>query len=85
MRLCLFKLHHIQTVHLLPDLMINSDEILSVAVYRIDNEDRERCGNQAVVTGALSDAMCHRICVFVSLSMPIEKDRIYEAYNTKMH
>ena len=33
----------------------------------------ERCGKQAVVTGALSDAMCHRIYVFVSLSMPIRK------------
>ena len=32
----------IRTVHLLPDLMINSDEILSIEVhiYRIDNEER---------------------------------------------
>ena len=51
--LCLFKLHHIQTVHLLPDLTINSDEILSIEVYRIDNEERREIGKQAVVTDAL--------------------------------
>ena len=28
------------TVHLLPDLMINSEEILSIEVDRIDNRER---------------------------------------------
>ena len=35
----------------------------------------ERCGKQAVVTGALFNVKCHRVCVFVSLSMPIRKTR----------
>ena len=35
----------------------------------------ERCGKQAVVTGALVNVKCHRDCVFVSLSMPIKKTR----------
>ena len=38
-RLCLFKLHHSRTVHLLPDVLSNSDKILSTEVYRIDNEE----------------------------------------------
>ena len=33
----------------------------------------ERCGKQAVVTGALFNVKCHRVCVFVSLSMPINR------------
>ena len=35
----------------------------------------ERCGKQAVVTDALFNVECHRVCVFVSLSMPIKKTR----------
>ena len=53
----------IRIVHLLQDLMINSDEILSIEVYRIDNEERRWC-KQAVVTGVLFNVKCHRICVF---------------------
>ena len=35
----------------------------------------ERCRRQAVVTGVLFNVSCHRVCVFVSLSMPIKKTR----------
>ena len=38
----------------------------------------ERCGKQVVtvVTGALFNVKCHRVCVFVSLSMPIKRPDI---------
>ena len=55
--------------------MINSDEILSdevIIIIGLITKIGERCGKQAVVRDALSNVMCHRVCVFISLSMPIK-------------